>query len=259
MMLENVVKEESIMRQITLSLFICLSLSACTVGIVERQVIMTEPSVTPTLALSPTPTETATPTPEPTPTPSPTATPTATATATPRPVSSAPTHTPTATPTATPTPCSIFLGVEFSRLYDYPDILHTLGCPITGPQQTWAAEERFQYGRMFWQEYPDTIYVLFLNSGTFHIMPDLYDESDPDKDACPEVGDAPEGLFKPVRGFNRHWCNTIGLRQMLGWALEKEVGYDAVWQEFEHGRVLQSRADYLFIFFYDNGTWGYIQ
>jgi hypothetical protein len=243
------------MRQITFSLLICLSLSACTVGIVERQVIVPEPSITPTLTPSPTPAETATPTPSLTPTPSPTATPTATPT--PRPVSSVPTNTPTATPTATPTPCSIFLAGEFSRLYS--DILHTLGCPITGPQQTWAAEERFQYGRMFWQKYPDTIYVLFLNSGTFHIMPDLYDESDPDQDACPEVGDAPEGLFKPVRGFNRHWCNTVGLRQTLGWALEREVGYDAVWQEFEHGRVLQSREDHLYIFFYDTGAWGYIE
>jgi len=239
------------MRRITLSLFICLSLSACTVGIVERQVIMTEPSVTPTLTPSPTPTETATATPIPSPTP----TSSPTATATPRPVSSAPTH----TPTATPTPCSIYITAEFSRLYDYPDLLRTLGCPITGPQQTWAAEERFQYGRMFWQKYPDTIYVLYLNNGTFHIMPDLYDESDPDADACPEVGDAPEGFFKPVRGFNRHWCNTPGVRQALGWALEEEVGYDTVWQEFERGRVLQSSANRLFIFFYESGTWSYIE
>ncbi len=243
------------MRRITFSLLICLLLSACTVGIVERQVIMPEPSITATLIPSPVPTETATPTPGRTPTPSPTAT----ATATPRPVSSAPTNIPTMIPTATPTPCPIYITVEFSRLYDYPGLLHTLGCPITGRQQTWAAEERFEHGRMFWQKEPDTIYALFLGRGTLQIMPDLYDESDPDKDACPDVGGAPEGLFKPVRGFNRHWCDTIGVRQALGWALEEEVGYEAVWQEFEHGRVFQSSKNLLFIFFYNDGTWGYIE
>ncbi len=241
------------MRQITLSLFVCLSLTACTVGIVERQVIESEPSATPT----PTPflvsTETATPTPGRTLTPSPS--PTATATPTPPFVPSVPTHTITATLASCPIP----IPVEFSRLYDYPEVLLALDCPLTGRQQTWAAEEHFQRGRMFWQEHPDTIYILYTNNRAFHIMPDLYDESHPNKDACPEVGGAPEGLFKPVRGFNRHWCSIIAVRQALGWALEEEVGYNAVWQEFEHGRVFQSRADHIFIFFYDTGVWGYIE
>jgi hypothetical protein len=111
---------------------------------------------------------------------------------------------------------------------------------------------------MFWLQYPDTIHVLYDNNGTFQTMPDLYDGSDPDVDACPEVGSAPQGLFKPVRGFNRTWCNVTGVRYALGWALETEVGYDAVWQQFKHGHVLQSRADHIFVF-YDDGTWGYIE
>ena len=173
-----------------------------------------------------------------------------------------PTHTPTSTPTATltetPAPCAIATAPEFEpRLNAKPDILLALGCPTGERQQTWAAEERFQHGRMFWQQDTDMIHILYDDTGTFQMEPDQYVEGDPE-DACPEVGDAPAGLFKPVRGFNWQWCNTTGVQDALGWALEGENGYDAVWQEFEHGHVLTSRANHIFVF-YEDGTWDYIE
>ena len=200
-----------------------------------------------------------------TPIPSPVATETATATltATPTPAPTAtpkPTLPPTATPippTPTPTPCATAVGIEFYRLYSYPEMMTALGCPITPQYQTWAAEERFQRGRMFWQQYPDTIHILYDRTGSFQTGIDLFIEGNPE-DACPEIGGAPEGLFKPVRGFNWQWCRVPGVRDELGWALEKEMGYDAMYQGFEHGRVLQSRASHLFVF-YDDGTWAYIE
>lgn len=73
-----------------------------------------------------------------------------------------------------------------------------------------------------------------------------------------EVGNAPAGLFKPVRGFNWQWCNTASVRDGLGWALEGEAGYNTLWQEFEHGHAFQSRANHIFVF-YDDGTWDYIE
>ncbi|MFQ6100498.1 MAG: extracellular solute-binding protein [Anaerolineae bacterium] len=153
-------------------------------------------------------------------------------------------------------PCSIAIAPEFEeRLDAYPDLLLALGCPIGEPLETWAAEEQFQNGRMFWQEDTLQIHIVY-DIGTFQIEPDRYVEGDPE-DACPDVGEAPEGLIKPVRGFNWHWCNTPGVRDALGWALEREMGYDAVWQELEHGHVLQSRLNDIFIF-RDDGTWDYV-
>jgi len=195
------------------------------------------PVVTDTLTSTPLP---------PTDTPSPSATP------------PAPTETPVPIPTETPVPCAIAAAPEFeARLNTRPDVLSALGCPTNEPQQTWAAEERFEHGRMFWQHDTDLVHILDYDGGAYWLEEDQYIEGDPE-DACPEVGDAPGGLFKPVRGFNWHWCNTAGVRDALGWAVENELGYEAVWQEFEGGHALQSRANHVYIF-YSDGTWGYIE
>jgi hypothetical protein len=110
---------------------------------------------------------------------------------------------------------------------------------------------------MFWKQDRDLAYVLFNDSGTYQVKDDLYVEGDPD-DACPEVGNAPVGLYKPVRGFNRQWCGDSGVRDGLGWALEMETGYDATWQAFEHGLVVLNRGNHIFVM-YNDGTWDYIE
>jgi hypothetical protein len=192
--------------------------------------------------------------------PEPTATPSPAATDTPVPSPTQPpaTATPTPLPTSTPVPCSIGIVPEFApRLSARPDILDPLGCPTGERQPTWAAEQSFQHGRMFWQADTDLVSILFDANGTFWAEPDRYVDGDPE-DICPDAGGAPEGLFKPVRGFNWHWCNTPNVRASLGWALGQETGYDALWQPFESGYVLQGRANHLFVF-YANGTWGYIE
>jgi hypothetical protein len=263
------------MRWILLYSLTSLVLTTCTVGIVEREapVVVSTPASTPTGAPQPTDTPqptatatllpTATSTPSPTPTATATPAPTATATATPTP-SPIPTNPPpAATPTETPAPCLIPIAPEFyPRFNAHPDAVLSLGCPIAERRQTRIVEESFQCGRMFWQQDTDVIHILYDGSvvppaRTFRMVPDSYIEDDPE-DACPEVGEAPEGLFKPVRGFNWQWCNIGGVRYGLGWALEEEVGCDAVWQEFEHGHVLQNRAAHIFIF-YDDRTWHYIE
>jgi hypothetical protein len=159
-------------------------------------------------------------------------------------------------PTLTPTPCPLSIASEFSyRLNLYSDVLLALGCPTSLRRQTWTAEERFQYGRMFWQQDTDMIHVLYGSSGTFQLTPNMYFEGDPE-DACPTAGNAPAGLFKPRRGFNRQWCNIASAKYLLGWAVEEEVGYNTVWQRFEHGHVLLNHLDQMFVF-YDDGTWGW--
>jgi hypothetical protein len=168
---------------------------------------------------------------------------------------------PTATPTsppASPTPCTTIPGAAFRpKLSDHPEATSALGCPIAGQQLIWTAEQAFQNGRMLWKEDRDVALILFSDDTTYLIEDDLYIEGDPE-DACPEVGDAPEGLYKPVRGFNRQWCNVPDVRARLGWALEEEIGYNATWQQFEHGVALLNHAGHVLIL-YDGGTWGYIE
>jgi hypothetical protein len=251
---------------------VCLLSTACTIGVVQRQKVEAPAATaagTPTLDLAAQATigalstqnaalstqvaadaqvdPTETPTASPTATPVPTTTPTA-----------LPTRPPTKVPTPTPTPCTIALGSAFRfRLSSRPEATAALGCPLFGQQTMWTAEQVFQGGRMLWKKDRDLAYILFNDSGTYLVLDDPYIEGDPD-DACPELGDAPEGLFKPVRGFNRQWCNTPDVRNRLGWALEKEAGYDATWQEFEDGLALLNRVEHIFIL-YEDGMWQYVE
>jgi hypothetical protein len=213
-----------------------------------------EPTGTPT----PTATDTLTPTPTDTPPPLPaTSTPAPTDAPIPTAAPLAPSKTPTVPPTETPAACVTEVAAEFKpRLDARPEIALALGCPTGERQQTWVAEERFQRGRMFWRQDTDMVYILY-DGGAFQAEPDRFVDGDPE-DACPEIGGAPEGLFKPARGFNWQWCHTPGVRDGLGWALEEEAGHDAIWQAFERGDALQGRADHIFIFYHD-GTWGYIE
>lgn len=201
---------------------------------------------------------TGTPTPIPTDTPPPTATDTPVPPPPPATDTPVPANTPTVRPTPAPTQCTVDVAPEFAPRFDArPEILFALGCPTDEGQQVWTAEARFQHGRMFWQQDTGAIHILYDDTGTFQVEPDQYAEGDPE-DACPEVGNAPAGLFKPVRGFNWHWCNTDGVRTGLGWAVAEEAGYSTVWQTFEHGYALQSLTKHIFVF-YDDGTWGYVE
>lgn len=166
----------------------------------------------------------------------------------------APTNTPTASPTAIATPtCILDVAPQFSsRLEAHPEIMLALGCPVEPARETWTAEQRFQLGGMFWQEDTDVIHMLY-SDGTYQFVPDQWEEGDPEY-TCPEDGPPPAGLFMPQRGFGWHWCNTPGVQGRLGWALEEEKGYQAVWQNFEHGHVLHNRQDVLFVL-YDDVTW----
>jgi hypothetical protein len=161
-------------------------------------------------------------------------------------------------PPAPATSCSIATGSEFaSRLNAYTDVRDRLGCPTAAPQQTWAAEEPFEHGFMIWQEDTHSVYMLYNNGNSYQIGLDPYVEGDPE-DACPAVGSAPAGLFKPVRGFNRQWCNLPGVRDKLGWATGPEIGFDATWQRFANGHAFLSREGHIYAFFYNTETWAYI-
>ena len=217
------------------------------------------PTDTPTFAPTTAP---ATDTPAPIPTQAPATgtsvvTAVAPATHTPAPTAVPATDTPTQQPTAPPTPvCSLPVAPRFSaRLGAAPGTRLALGCPIETARETWAAEQRFQFGGMLWQQDPDVIHIVYGN-GTYQFVSDQWEEGAPDY-LCSEQGPPPVGLVMPKRGFGWHWCNAPAVQAGLGWALEEEQGYQAVWQAFERGHLLQNRDAVLFVFF-DDGTWGTI-
>jgi hypothetical protein len=111
----------------------------------------------------------------------------------------------TATPTPTPT----------------PDLFPT---PAVG--RIFVAEQVFEFGRMFWIEPVNQIWVLITDSTgkpSWQVFEDTFREGMIERDPALVP---PTGLFQPERGFGKLWRERPELRNALGWALSPEVGYN---------------------------------
>jgi serine/threonine protein kinase len=203
-----------------------------------------ESARTPSLAPTRTPRQTVTSAPIATPTRTRTPTPTRTATST---STSTPTPTQTATNTPAPTPCTVAVYGAFSGIWQAN--IGRLGCPLSaGKSGVWMAEERFQYGRMFWKEDNDKIYVLYDN-GHWERYDDIWHEGEAEF-TCGTTSSPPT----PKRGFGKIWCTYNNVRQGLGDATSGEWGDRGSVQAFNGGLTLQTAGGQVYIFFND-GTW----
>jgi hypothetical protein len=102
----------------------------------------------------------------------------------------------------------------------------------------WMAYQRFEHGVMIWSEATDKIYVLYDRAagaevGFVQIFQDEFDEGEPESD--PSLV-PPGGLFQPIRGFGLVWRTGTSVRDRLGWAAEKERGYDGWIQAYINGK-----------------------
>ena len=138
--------------------------------------------------------------------------------------------------------CSSVAAGAFANLWQ--SYRHLAGCPVSGLTTIpLIAEETFEGGRMFWRSDTDDVYIAYDRSRN---GADLYegrwesnaghkwDGSNPDG-----IGlSPPPGLMEPKRGFGWLWRNFLGgANSSLGWALDKEYGYDNTGQaqQFEYG------------------------
>jgi hypothetical protein len=109
-------------------------------------------------------------------------------------------------------------------------------CPLE-PLHTYAAAQRFERGLMVWLETPGRYYIFVderVVAGEWRKRLEIID--DPltiTGDTSPGI-EAPLGLYAPVSGFGLVWRGdteqSTGYRQVLGWALEAEFGYEAILQ-----------------------------
>jgi hypothetical protein len=116
--------------------------------------------------------------------------------------------------------------------YFFPTDIVT--CPAYEASATWAAEQRFEHGRMIWLQevhgggttYTGVIIVLY-DDGRYEKYQDTWAEGEPESD--PAIV-PPAGLYQPIRGFGKLWRNTPTVRDRLGWATGLEQGFDTFWQ-----------------------------
>jgi len=79
------------------------------------------------------------------------------------------------------------------------------------------------------------------------VFSDWWDEGQPVSD--PELT-PPSGLYQPVRGFGLVWREQFRVRERLGWAVDREQGYETVIQRTSHFRYND-----IYIRALDGGVW----
>lgn len=162
---------------------------------------------------------------------------------------------PTWTPAATiqsvsrpsPTPCGSMLNA-FAPYWS-SEIQEALGCPTAPEVETDLAEQSFERGRMFWIGSQGRIHLL-LSDGRYFWRGDAW--VGPAEYACSAA--PPAGLVQPKRGFGLIWCSESGLRDLIGWGLEDEWGYQTLYQPFEHGLMLLAEGGIAYALS-DAGAW----
>ncbi|MFW6135911.1 MAG: hypothetical protein ACOC7N_03725, partial [Chloroflexota bacterium] len=127
-----------------------------------------------------------------------------------------------------------------------PDI-----CPVSPATVTDGAEQHFEHGVMLWNRAEGRIHVLFEPSGGWiggwRAYTDHWEEGDPLSD--PDV-EPPPGFYQPMRGFGLLWREGSHVRERLGWAIDREQGYETALQHTSHYRYRD-----LYIRALDGGVW----
>ncbi len=119
-----------------------------------------------------------------------------------------------------------------------------LGYAVGSAVEDFYAVEFFEHALMYWHgpTWAGTIYVIDFENGYresgmgWGRFADTWREGMPEKSCY--LGDPPPGLFQPVRGFGKLWCDRNDVRSSVGWATEKEWGQDGGYQMFEGGTML---------------------
>ena len=107
-------------------------------------------------------------------------------------------------------------------------------CPRE-PVPSYAAAQRFERGMMVWLQELGRYYILpgdplAAQGGQVQVVADPLEIV---QDTAGQIL-PPQGLLAPVSGFGLVWRGDVvgspGFRDELGWALEPELGYQAIWQ-----------------------------
>lgn len=84
------------------------------------------------------------------------------------------------------------------------------------------AYQPFENGFMFWIRSTNQIFVL-VDGDIWRVFPDFFVEGEQETDPSYQP---PRGLLQPRRGFGKVWRDNPTLRDQVGWATYREVGYD---------------------------------
>jgi hypothetical protein len=137
---------------------------------------------------------------------------------------------------STPAVGQVSVPLKCDRTWFFSDEPQAGVCPRE-PIESYAAAQHFERGTMIWIERLGR-YVILITAPLYEdaqrkqvdlINDPLQSIRDTSADIHP-----PHGVYAPVSGFGLVWRgdvrNSPGYRESLGWALEPEFGYDAIFQ-----------------------------
>ena len=120
-----------------------------------------------------------------------------------------------------------------------------MGCPTSAAYTVQGAIQPFSGGIMLWRADTRKIYVLRTidqasGQAVLITYDDLWQEGMPEK---PQGCDStpPSGLFLPIRGFGKVWCDN-SLINTMGWGTFKEMGATLVGQDMAGGVLMRVYA-----------------
>ena len=125
-------------------------------------------------------------------------------------------------------------------LEDNPALQERVGCPVQGETGSPIVEQLFQNGGMIWFQQTDVIFVFIEKNGQ-RIYQTYSSERQQGSDTPPPE-EAPEGMYKPVRGFGTVWGTHSKVRELLGWAVGPEISTNGASQWFDNAQLLWSQT-----------------
>lgn len=146
---------------------------------------------------------------------------------------------------------SLMVDVICPYSYFFGPTAEPLTCPEGPATDVQAAFQRFERGYMIWRADTSDIYVLY-DSGLVNRYKDSWQG---EVLQFPEV--APEGTYRPDRGFGKVWIDNPQVRSGLGWALTFEEGYVMHYQrsgDMKYARLYMDWPDGTVIYMVEN-TW----
>lgn len=151
-------------------------------------------------------------------------------------------------PPPTPTPMLCEYASAFGSID--PELLYSLGCPLSPAESTNVTIESFSSGYMMWlASLPTRITVLYSDK-TWREYANEWVAEMP-AISCPEAAETKW----PQMGFGLVWCNEQEVRSRLGAATGPEVPNAAgPIQEFDNGLSVRTNSGSVFVLYRDN-TW----
>lgn len=149
---------------------------------------------------------------------------------------------------------SLTIDVICPYNYFFGPTSESLTCPENNVTSVQAAFQSFQNGYMIWRADTSDIYVLY-NSGLVNRYKDswqgeiLYFDQE-----------APEGMYRPDRGFGKVWIENPQVRAGLGWSTNFEAGYTMRYQrsgDVKYARLYMDMPDGSVIYLVEN-TWKFL-